>query len=108
MNPVFLDTVGILALLERSDQWHDAATRVWTELNRANRPLRTTPLVLLECGNAAARKPYRRRIAEIRREFRDDGTLIVPHRAGHRRRLDRLRTGRVRRSRDRGSHLLRP
>ena len=21
MNPVFLDTVGILALLERSDQW---------------------------------------------------------------------------------------
>jgi len=23
MNPVFLDTVGILALLERSDQWHE-------------------------------------------------------------------------------------
>jgi uncharacterized protein len=78
MNGVFLDTVGILALLERSDQWHDSATRAWTLLGQAGRPLRTTTLVLLECGNAVARKPYRRRIAEIRREFQADGTLVNP------------------------------
>ncbi len=35
MNAVFLDTVGIQALLERSDQWHEAATRVWATLSRA-------------------------------------------------------------------------
>ena len=27
MTPIFLDTVGILALLEPSDQWHEAASR---------------------------------------------------------------------------------
>jgi predicted nucleic acid-binding protein len=78
VNGVFLDTVGILALLERSDQWHEAASRAWAELGRQNRVLRTTPLVLIECGNAVARKPYRRRIAEIRREFLSDGSLITP------------------------------
>jgi predicted nucleic acid-binding protein len=78
MKAVFLDTVGILALLERSDQWHEAATRTWAMLNEASRPMRTTTLVLLECGNAVARKPYRRRVAEIWREFRADGTLITP------------------------------
>jgi uncharacterized protein len=40
--------------------------------------LLTTTLVLLECGNAVARKPYRRRIAGMWREFHDDGTLIAP------------------------------
>ncbi len=78
MNAVFLDTVGVLALLERSDQWHDAANRAWEALEKAGRPLRSTTLVLVECANAAARKPYRRRIAEIRREFLADGTLINP------------------------------
>jgi uncharacterized protein len=78
MSAVFLDTVGILALLERSDQWHEAATRAWKALNEAGRPLRTTTLVLLECGSAVARKPYRRRIVEIRRQFQADGALITP------------------------------
>ena len=78
MSAVFLDTVGILALLERSDQWHETASRPWTALIEAGRPLRTTTLVLVECGNAVARKPYRRLIAEIRREFQADGTLISP------------------------------
>jgi predicted nucleic acid-binding protein len=78
MNAVFLDTVGILALLERSDQWHAGAIQAWAALAEAARPMRTTTLVLMECGNAVARKPYRRRVAEIRREFQADGTLIAP------------------------------
>ncbi len=78
MNAVFLDTVGILALLERSDQWHEAATRAWRTLKEAANPLRTTTLILFECANAVARKPYRRRIVNIRREFQADGTLIAP------------------------------
>ena len=78
MSDLFLDTVAILALLEPSDQWHDAATRALAMPSVMSRRLITTTLVLLECGNAVARKPYRRRIAEMRREFRGDGTLIVP------------------------------
>ncbi len=78
MKLVFVDTVGILALLERSDQWHVRATQAWESLVEAARPVCTTTLVLLECGNAAARKPYRRRVAEIRKEFQADGTLIAP------------------------------
>jgi predicted nucleic acid-binding protein len=78
VSAVFLDTVGILALLERSDQWHTAASAVWEELIREGRLLRTTSLVLTECANSVARKPYRRRIAEIRREFLADSTLVVP------------------------------
>ncbi len=78
MNAVFLDTVGVLALLEPSDQWHEAATRASTSPSLAGLPFATTTLVLLECGNAVARKPYRGRVAAMRREFRDDGSLIVP------------------------------
>jgi predicted nucleic acid-binding protein len=78
MKAVFLDTVGVLALLELSDQWHATATRALASPAMAGRPFVTTAPVLMECGNAAARKPYRRRVAEIRREFQEDGTLIVP------------------------------
>jgi uncharacterized protein len=79
MTPaVFVDTVGILALLERSDQWHDPASLAWTRLKEEGWLLKSTPQVFLECGNAVARKPYRRRLAEIRREFLADGTLVVP------------------------------
>lgn len=78
MNPVFLDTVGVLALLEPSDQWHEAATRVLELPAMASRSFVTTTFVLLECGNAVARKPYRGRVAGMRREFQADGSLIVP------------------------------
>jgi len=78
MSAVFLDTVGILALLEPSDQWHEAAIRAFSAPILAGRAFVTTTLVLLECGNAAPRKPYRGRIPAMRREFRDGGTLIVP------------------------------
>jgi predicted nucleic acid-binding protein len=78
MSAVFLDTVGILALLEPSDQWHVAATQALASPGLEGRPFTTTTLILFECGNAVARKPYRARIAEMSRQFRDDGTLIVP------------------------------
>jgi predicted nucleic acid-binding protein len=40
--------------------------------------LLTTTLILFECGNAVARKPYRSRVDEIRRELIADGRLIGP------------------------------
>lgn len=78
MNAFFFDTVGVLALLEPSDQWHEAATRALAMPVVVGRPFVTTTLILLEVGNAVARKPYRGRVAEMWREFREDGSLIVP------------------------------
>jgi uncharacterized protein len=77
-TPVFLDTVGILALWDEADQWHEPATRSFSHLLRMNRKLLTTSLIFIECGNAAARAPFRARVDALRRSFLDDGRLIEP------------------------------
>jgi predicted nucleic acid-binding protein len=61
MRAVFLDTVGLIALWNRSDQWHDAATAAFASLDPRLTHLVTTAYILLECGNEAARRPYRNR-----------------------------------------------
>jgi predicted nucleic acid-binding protein len=38
----------------------------------------TTPLILWECGNAAARRPFRQRVNVLRQELMDEGLLIEP------------------------------
>lgn len=78
MTPVFLDTVGLLAVWNRADQWHEAADRVFSDLVRTDRVLVTTPLIFIECGNAAARTPFRSRVAALRRVFLAEGRLIEP------------------------------
>lgn len=78
MTAVFLDTVGLLALWDAADQWHPAAEAAFARLLARRVPLVTTAFVLLECGNAAARKPYRSEPDELRNllEYRDE--LITP------------------------------
>jgi hypothetical protein len=39
MSSVCVDTVGIMALQERSDQWHEAAAQAWAVLLQADRAL---------------------------------------------------------------------
>jgi len=78
VTPVFLDTVGLLAVWDRNDQWRAAADRVFVGLLRSNRVLVTTPLIFIECGNAAARTPFRSRVDALRRSFLDEGGLIEP------------------------------
>ena len=78
MSTVFLDTVGLLATWDETDQWHDAAARALRELiARGDRTVSTT-FVFLECGNAAARRAYRALVAQTRREMESSGRLIVP------------------------------
>ena len=77
-SSVFLDTVGLLALWDRSDQWHGAADRAFADLFRSGRILTTTSLVFIECGNAAARTPFRPRVDALRRSFLDEGRLVEP------------------------------
>ena len=66
MSDVFLDTVGLIAVWNSSDQWHPAADVVYRSLLSQGRRLVTTHLVLAECGNVAARRPYRRRVNALR------------------------------------------
>jgi len=78
MSSVFLDTVGLLALWDTSDQWHAAAEHAFRSFGQARcRPL-TTTFVLLECGNAAARRPYRTAVDRLRQQMEAAGTLVTP------------------------------
>ena len=77
MSQVFLDTVGLLALWDTSDQWHADAEAAY-KLMDDEVEFVTTSFVLAECGNAAARRPYRNDVAELRIELEQAGLLIWP------------------------------
>ena len=78
MSAVFLDTVGLLALWDRSDQWHADAEQAFSLLSETSPKLLTTTFVLLECGNAAARRPYRAAVDRLRERMESAGVLIAP------------------------------
>ncbi len=78
MTDVFLDTVGLIAVWDSSDQWHAPADAAYRALLSAGRRLVTTNLVLLECGNAAARRPYRQRVNALRRALAGEGLVFDP------------------------------
>lgn len=78
MNSVFLDTVGMIAVWDDTDQWHRAAKSAYQILLEQGRRLLTTPLVLYECGNASARRAYRGDVCELRRAFAQEGLLVEP------------------------------
>jgi predicted nucleic acid-binding protein len=74
---VFLDTVGLLAVWDESDQWHRAAQACFLDLVGCRAELVTSSFVLLECGNAAARRPYRSAVSRLRKQM-EPGYLVVP------------------------------
>jgi uncharacterized protein len=78
MNHVFLDTVGMIAVWDETDQWHTAAHAAYRALLAAGRPLVTTSFVLCECGNAAARRPYRSDVNELRKSLLRERLLVDP------------------------------
>jgi len=78
MTKTFLDTVGLLALWDTTDQWHASAEAAFRRLVEASSVLTTTTSVLLECGNAAARRPYRSAVDELREQLDRAGFLIRP------------------------------
>jgi predicted nucleic acid-binding protein len=78
MTSVFLDTVGLLAVWDTDDQWHPAAELVYQRLVSERRKLVTSLPILLECGNAAARRTYRNDVCALRRTLELRGELIAP------------------------------
>lgn len=78
MRTIHLETVGLLALWETTDQWHLPAEAAMRSLRRFPVRLVTTSFVLLECGNAAARKPYRNDVFVLWQRLKATGDLILP------------------------------
>ncbi len=78
MKAVFLDTVGMLAAWDEADQWHFSANAAFEKLCADRLPVVTTSFVLLECGNSAARKAYRRTVIEWRDIMSANNGLITP------------------------------
>lgn len=79
MNDVFLDTVGLIAAWNKADQWHSAAETAYQKLLQDGKRLLTTPLVLWECGNAAARRPFRSHVNRLRHFLIPERLLIEPN-----------------------------
>jgi predicted nucleic acid-binding protein len=44
----FVDTAGLVAILDDDDRWHDAAVLTWTQLVNGDEPLVTTNYVVVE------------------------------------------------------------
>jgi uncharacterized protein len=78
MNAVFLDTVGLLALWDRGDQWHAVAEAAYARITAERLPFLTTTFVLLECGNAASRRSYRPKVAKLRQTLEQRDEVVVP------------------------------
>lgn len=78
MNDVFLDTVGMLAVWDATDQWHGAASAAYRALHAQGCRLFTTTAILHECGNAAARRPYRSRVNALRQVLISEKLLVDP------------------------------
>jgi hypothetical protein len=58
-----------LAVWDESDQWHRGARACFSELLACRADLVTSSFVLLECGNAAARRPYRSTVSRLRKQM---------------------------------------
>jgi predicted nucleic acid-binding protein len=78
VSPIFLDTVGLIAVWDESDQWHAAASAAYAEILARREPVVTTSWILMECGNAAARRPYRADVDDLRLRLIARGRLVVP------------------------------
>jgi predicted nucleic acid-binding protein len=77
LTTVFFDTVGLIALWDEADQWHDAAQQAFAKLLQSRAKGVTTNAVLLECGNAAARRPYRHEVNQLRQHMAAIGRLVI-------------------------------
>jgi len=76
MTAVFLDTVGLIALWDNDDQWHANAEAAYQKIVSDRRLTLTTNLVLVECGNTAARRTFRSDVCLLRRTLESRGELI--------------------------------
>jgi predicted nucleic acid-binding protein len=64
--------------VDQSDQWHALAEQAFARLRATRSALTTTTVVMLECGNAAARRPYRHAVDDLRQRLAEAQRLVAP------------------------------
>ena len=79
MNPVFLDTSGLIAVANADDQWHDGAEAVWCRLIASGVQLLTTSLVLVELGDGLSRIQHRPLAIDIFDRLRSSRRVSIVH-----------------------------
>lgn len=78
MSVVFLDTVGLIAQWDTTDQWHALADAAYQQIKVQRKSVVTTTFILLECGNTAVRRTFRSDVCVLREALRIRNDLIVP------------------------------
>ena len=66
MSSVFLDTSGLIAVVNVDDQWHAAGEEIWRSLIKSGVPLFTSSLVLIEIGDGLSRVEHRHLAVRLR------------------------------------------
>ena len=79
MKTVFLDTVGLIALWDQTDQWHESAEVAMARLIASKHRFFSSELVMMECGNSAARRPFRDSVLRMRQSLLDRDRLVFAH-----------------------------
>ena len=78
MMGVFLDPVGLLAMWDVRDQWHESALAAFARLSEEGADVCTTTFVLAECGNAVSRTSARTDFITFGGALETDGCLVKP------------------------------
>jgi len=78
-EPVFLDTVGLIAVLNKDDKYHHSAAETFDRLGSAGRKVVTTELILGEFGNGLARTGLRHEVGWLIRQLYADPSASVIH-----------------------------
>ena len=76
---VFLDTVGLIATLNKGDEYHRNASMVFGRIGETGREVVTTNLVLAEVGNGLARTPLREEVGWLISQLHADPGSTVVH-----------------------------
>ena len=74
---VFLDTVGLIALLNKDDEYHIRSRDLFQEIGHSRQKVITTNLVLAELGNGLARTPLREDVAWLVERLYEDPSAVV-------------------------------
>jgi uncharacterized protein len=77
VNPVFLDTSGLIAVVNADDSLRAEALAVWQDLVATRVPLMTTSLVLVELGDGLSRVQLRHLAIKTRNRLLESPTCDV-------------------------------
>lgn len=79
LQPVFLDTAYVYALINTRDQWHGSAARLQHKIVEEGRALTTSELILFEIADGLAAINFRQQAIQVIDALRADSLVeIVP------------------------------